>query len=113
MGNSSKDARRRRPTAALLPVVLLCLPGVLRGQDVQRKVLVLNSGGRDAAISLTAERELPRILDKGLDRRLDYHSEYIDAGRFSDPIYEAGFRDFLRLKYTGLRFDLVIAMQDG
>ena len=52
------------------------------------------------------------MLDHGLARRLDYHSEYIDAGRFSDPIYEAGFRDFLRLKYAELRFDLVIAMQD-
>ena len=26
--------------------------------------------------------------------------------------YKSGFRDFLRLKYKGLAFDLVIAMQD-
>ena len=43
---------------------------------------------------------------------LDYYSEYIDRARFPDPDYQAGFRDFLRLKYTGYRFDLVIAMQD-
>jgi signal transduction histidine kinase len=98
--------------AALLPVVLVGLPNVLYAQDVQHKVLVLYSTGRDAAISLTAERELPRVLDTGLARRLDYHSEYIDAGRFADPIYQAGFRDFLRLKYSDLRFDLVIAILD-
>jgi signal transduction histidine kinase len=91
---------------------LLCLPGVVRAQDVQRKVLVLYSTGRDAAISVAGERELPRILDNALTRHLDYHSEYIDAGRFPDPIYQAGFRDFLRLKYAGLRFDLVFAILD-
>lgn len=103
---------RRGPAVALLAAILLCLPSVAQGQDVQRRVLALYSTGRDAAISLTSERELPRILDNGLDRRLDYHSEYIDAGRFPDPTYRAGFRDFLRLKYTGLRFDLVIGILD-
>ena len=88
------------------------MSGVAQAQDVQRKVLVLYSTGRDAAISLTSERELPRILDNGLDRHLDYHSEYIDAGRFPDPAYQAGFRDFLRVKYAGLRFDLVIGILD-
>ena len=96
----------------MLAMVLLCLPGVVRAQDVQRKVLVLYSTGRDAAISVTGERELPRILDNALTRRLDYHSEYIDAGRFPDPSYEAGFSDFLRVKYAGLRFDLVFAILD-
>ena len=91
-----------------MTALVLCLPAVAHARDLQRKVLVLYSTGRDAAISLTGERELPRILDHGLDRRLDYHSEYIDAGRFPDPAYQAGFRDFLRVKYTDLRFDLVI-----
>jgi signal transduction histidine kinase len=112
MEHPSDDARRRRLAVALLSLVLCCLPGEVSAQDVQRKVLVLYSTGRDAAVSLTAERELPRVLDSGLARRLDYHSEYIDAGRFPDPAYQAGFRDFLRLKYTGLRFDLVIAILD-
>ncbi len=59
------------------------------------------------------ERELPRILDDGLtDGSLDYYSEYIDRGRFPDPQYRAGLRDFLQLKYKGQRFDLIIAMQD-
>ena len=112
MKRSRDDARRSRLATATLAVFLLCLPAVPQAQDVQRKVLVLYSTGRDAAISLTSERELPRILDNGLDRRLDYHSEYIDAGRFPDPTYQAGFRDFLRVKYTGIRFDVVIAILD-
>jgi signal transduction histidine kinase len=105
-------SRAVRLTTAILAVCLLGPASVAFAQDVQRKVLVLYSTGRDAAISVTSERELPRILDNALSRRLDYHSEYLDAGRFPDPIYQAGFRDFLRLKYAGLRFDLVFAILD-
>jgi signal transduction histidine kinase len=75
-------------------------------------VLVLYSTGRDAVIAQTAERNLPLLLDNGLNRRLDYHAEYLDAGRFADPAYPEAFRDFLRLKYQGLEFDLIVAMQD-
>ena len=46
-------------------------------------------------------------------RNLDYYSEFIDLTRFPEPVYTEGFRDFLRLKYQGVRFDLVIAMQDA
>ncbi len=67
---------------------------------------------RDAQIAIVGERELPRIFDEGLDRGLDYYSEYMDRARFPDPQYKAAFRDFLRLKYRGHRFDVIIAMQD-
>ena len=43
---------------------------------------------------------------------LDYYSEFIDQARFPHADYQAGFRDFLRLKYEDQRFDLVIAMGD-
>ena len=104
--------RAGRRAALVLSAVLLCLPGAAWAQDVNRTVLVLYSTGRDAVIAQTAERSLPLLLDDGLKRRLDYHAEYIDAGRFDDPAYQEGFRDFLRLKYTGLEFDLIIGMQD-
>jgi signal transduction histidine kinase len=110
--SACRQGRRARTAAALAAVLLSCLPGAAGAQDVQRKVLVLYSTGRDAVIARTAERDLPLLLDNGLDRRLDYHAEYIDAGRFADPVYQEGFHDFLRLKYTGLKFDLIIGMQD-
>jgi signal transduction histidine kinase len=112
MNQAFLASRPVRLTAAILAVCLLGPVSVASAQDVQRKVLVLYSTGRDAAISVTSERELPRILDNALTRHLDYHAEYLDAGRFPDPLYQAGFRDFLRLKYAGLRFDLVFAILD-
>ncbi len=97
----------------MVTLAALCVPECLHAQESehQKKVLVLYSTGRDAPVSLTGERELPRILSAGL-ASLDYHSEYIDAGRFPDLEYQAGFRDFLQVKYAEQKFDVVIAMHD-
>jgi signal transduction histidine kinase len=101
---------------ALLPIVFVLLEsapsGVAWAQDPHKQVLVLHSTRRDSGFSTIGERELPRILDVGLARELDYYSEFIDSSRFPDPSYQIGFADFLRLKYRGIRFDVVIAMQE-
>jgi len=78
----------------------------------QREVLVLYSTSRDAQIAVVGDRDLPRILEHGLSHSLDYYSEYIDQARFSLIDYQTAFLDFLRLKYEGKAFDLVIAMGD-
>jgi signal transduction histidine kinase len=79
--------------------------------DQHKQVLVLYSTRRDAQFSVVGESELPRILDEGLERNLDYYAEFIDLTRFPDPAYRQGFRDFLLVKYRGVRFDLIIALQ--
>ena len=78
----------------------------------QKQVLTLYSTRRDAQIVTVGDRELPRILERGLPGGLDYYSEFIDRARFPHADYQEGFRDFLRLKYKDQRFDLVIAMGD-
>jgi signal transduction histidine kinase len=88
------------------------LPASASAQPTQKAVLVLYSTGREATVSIAGERQLPKLLGEGFQNGLDYHSEYIDSGRFSEPEYQAGFRDFLRLKYGGLRFDVLIAVLD-
>ena len=96
-------------------VALLELAGataVHAAQEGQRQVLVLYSTRRDAEIATIVDRELPRIVAEGLGEPLDNYSEYIDVSRFPDPAYQARFRDFLRSKYAGYRFDLVVAVQD-
>jgi signal transduction histidine kinase len=87
-------------------------PALVQAADPQKQVLVLYSTRRDAQIAVIGERELPRILEAGLDSGLDYYSEYIDRARFPDPAYQLALRDFLKLKYKGLQFDLVIALND-
>jgi signal transduction histidine kinase len=80
--------------------------------DPQKQVLVLYSTRRDAQIAVVGDRDLPRILENGLNQSIDYYSEYIDRARFPDPEYRMIFSDFLRNKYRGQRFDVVIAMSD-
>ena len=78
--------------------------------DGHKQILVLYSTRRDSEFSAVGEGTLPLVLDSGLDRELDYYSEFIDSARFPDPAYQLAFGDFLRTKYQNTTFDLVIAM---
>jgi signal transduction histidine kinase len=113
MSPLSRYVRRWRPIAWLTVALLeLVSTSSARAGGRQRQVLVLYSTRRDAQIVAIGERELPRIIDAGMNQTLDYYSEYIDRARFEDPEYRAAVRDFLRLKYRDHHFDIVIAMQD-
>ncbi|HEY2907451.1 MAG TPA: ATP-binding protein [Vicinamibacterales bacterium] len=104
---------RRWLLAALIVLGPFAVAATAYGQTGQKRVLVLYSLRRDSQFSIIGERELPRILDAGLSRNVDYYAEFIDLARSSEPGFEAAFRDFLREKYKGMRFDLVIAMHDA
>ena len=89
-----------------------CPVQAARAADNQKQVLVLYATRRDAQIVVVGDRVIPRILEDGLAGDLDYYSEHIDLARFPDPRYRTAFNDYLRLKYHGHRFDLVIGMHD-
>lgn len=76
----------------------------------QTHVLVLHSNRRDTEFSRLADRELPGLIEDGLARPVDYHSEYVDQPRFSEPGYAAAFREFLRHKYKAVPLDVVVTM---
>jgi signal transduction histidine kinase len=104
---------RSRPARLLLVVVLtlanLAWIDAALAAD-QKRVLALYTTRRDEQLSIIGERQLPQLLEAGLNESLDYYSEFIDIGRFSELGHAAAFRDFLRLKYLDQRFDIVIAM---
>jgi signal transduction histidine kinase len=83
------------------------------GGTGQKHILVLHASRRDAQISILADRELPKLIEAGLSRPLDYYSEYIDLARFSEPGYEDVLRDFLHRKYEKQPMDVVVAMQEN
>jgi signal transduction histidine kinase len=87
--------------------------GVAWAADEHKRILVLYSTRRDAEFSVVGEAELPKLLDAGLKRDLDYYSEFIDITRFPDAAYRVAVGDFIRLKYQGVAFDLVVAMGDA
>ena len=91
-------------------IAVSILDGVAFAQ--QKSVLVLYATRRDAQIAVVGDRELPRVLEEGLRDSLDYYSEFLDQARLSLPEYQDAFGDFLKVKYSGHRFDLVMAMGD-
>jgi hypothetical protein len=96
-----------------LAIVCAMMPvDICWGGARQKQVLVLYATRRDAQIAVVGDRELARILDQGLARRIDLYSEFIDQSRFDRSEYLGAFRDFLGFKYADRRFDLVVAMGD-
>lgn len=104
----------RLPRIALIAVAIglssVADAALATQQQQQKEVLVLYSTRRDAQIVTVGDRELPRIFEKGLPEGVDYYSEFIDEGRFSEPNYQIAFRDFIAVKYSGRKFDVAIAM---
>jgi signal transduction histidine kinase len=96
-------------TIVLVHVGLTC---TVHAQRENKQVLVLYSTRPDAQLSIVGERKLPRILDLELAQNIIYYSEFIDASTFPERAHDA-LLEFLRLKYEGIRFDLVIALQDA
>jgi signal transduction histidine kinase len=97
----------------VLTIALLGALGPCRAvmaAEPQKKVLVLYSTSRDAQVAIVGERELPRLLHRGFPQGVDYYSEFIDLARYSGGDYVAAFAGFIRMKYQGHAFDVVIAM---
>jgi signal transduction histidine kinase len=97
---------------ALTLLAVLGPPPAAYARDDHKRVLVVYSTRRVSEFSMTGESTLPRILDAGLSMNVDYYSEFIDSTRFPDAAYQVAFADFLRLKYQGLVFDAIVALQD-
>lgn len=79
----------------------------------QKRLLVLYSTRRDAQIVTVGDREISQKLEQTVAGGVDYYAEFLDEARFSRPEYRIAFRNFLRSKYTGLDFDLLVAMGDA
>src|SRR5262245_50494734 len=100
-------------TAVWATTLAACLFGpVVSAQEADRpkQVLVLNTSRQTEQFSQVSEREIPTLLAAGLGQRIDYYTEYFDANRFPHPQYETVYVDFLRQKYEGKRFDLLLMM---
>jgi signal transduction histidine kinase len=105
---------------AIVPIAIVVVSGALDAKPpdatpavkplpAQRRVLVVYSTRRDTQFAAVGDREMPRLLERELGEKVDFYSEHVDAVRFPDERYKAAFTHYLKLKYRGLRFDLLIA----
>ena len=97
--------------AAAIVVVNLGVARTVDAQPRDKQVLVLYSTRSDAQLSIIGESKLPQILNADPGHNVVHYSEFIDATTFPERAHGA-LLEFLRLKYEGIRFDLVIAIQD-
>src|SRR5215471_15871710 len=104
-----------RRTALWVTTLAACLFGAVGGAqetDRPKQVLVLYTARQSEQFSQVSEREIPGLLATGLGQRIDYYTEYFDANRFPHPEYETVYVEFLRQKYAGKHFDLLLLMGD-
>jgi PAS domain S-box-containing protein len=80
--------------------------------DAQKKVLVFHLMRRDDASVLASERVYQKTLTDGMTGQLDYYTEHVDLARFGVSDYQVALRDFLKQKYKGTDFDLIITTGD-
>ena len=62
---------------------------------------------------MVQDNTIRTVLNNGLAGHLDYYAEYLDVMRFPEPDYQLAVRDFLRRKYAGQTFDVVVANTDA
>ena len=99
-------------------VVLACTCGssavpVIAAQGDQVTVLALYPTRRGAPATTVMDNAIERVLTAHFAERLDYYADFVDLARFPQPAYADALRDFLRLKYAGQQFEVVIATSNA
>jgi signal transduction histidine kinase len=94
--------------AFVLLASTLLPPQAVRGEEPQKRVLVIYTSRRDTQFSSLGDQLLPELLEQGLGSKVDYSAEYLDPPRFEEPQYARAFRDYFQLKYQGTRFDAIV-----
>jgi PAS domain S-box-containing protein len=93
----------------LLIVVALSLPGgQARAEDPPRRVLILHAHNFTfPATTIISEALRKRLLEQS-PRRLEIEGDFLDLARRPEPAHALRMANFLREKYAGVRFDVVV-----
>src|SRR5262245_959756 len=102
----------RRTSVAALAACLAFLAIIdVTAQGEQRSVLALYAQRRENPLPLKVDPLLQEILAQRLPG-VDYYNEFLDGARFADPDFQQTLRDFLKRKYAGRRFDVVVVASE-
>ena len=93
----------------LLIAVALSLPGgQARAEDPPRRVLILHAHNFTfPATTIISEALRKRLLEQS-PRRLEIEGDFLDLARRPEPAHALRMANFLREKYAGVRFDVVV-----
>jgi PAS domain S-box-containing protein len=109
-----RDPIRRWASPAVLACAVLALTTPVAAQESRQvRVLALYVTTPGAAGAAVFESVFQKTLGGVLGSGLDFQSEFIDLGRFSEPDYPPALVSFLQYKYRRLPPDVVVATTEG
>ena len=89
--------------------LLTLAPSIAAEDGPQKRVLALYATTPGAPGAAAFEATYQKYFGDALGTRLDFHSEFVDLARFSEPEYAGALAEFLRYKYQRLPPDVVLA----
>ena len=91
----------------------LTVPLIL-ASDAPKEVLLLHSERSDWEVNIREDRAIRSALNEGWSGPLDIYSEYMGPWELlAKPNYDIALYDFLRHKYEGRHFDVIIGVADA
>ena len=97
-----------RVAAAIAGLLLLTWPTPGLAATAPKRVLILDSFGRDVSPFVAGVSALRTTLAQELGGPVDFYDVPLDLGRFAEPETEGPFVDFLRARFGDRRLDLVV-----
>lgn len=97
---------RWRGVELIALLLILATPGA--SAATPKRVLILDSFGRDVAPFNVVASTFRTTLGRELGEPIDLYEESLELGRFAEPAREAPFVDFLKTRFEGYPLDLVM-----
>lgn len=97
----------------MLLLACLCFePAVASAQEDEdgKNVLLVYSHEHEALMYARLNTNLRATLRTAPGSRVEFYTEYLDALRFPDTVRDQKTVDYLRVKYSDLRIDLIVAV---
>ncbi|MBI5968905.1 MAG: hypothetical protein HY882_13755 [Deltaproteobacteria bacterium] len=95
-------------SALLLLLIFQPLYGAQPGE--MKRVLILYSEDKTHPAHLMIDQGIEEAFRSKPGFDVQLYSEYLDVSRFGDPLHEQAMADFLRRKYSGIEFRVIITV---
>ncbi len=108
-----REAARGRSLAIallLLGAAVLHSGAVFAAEPHAKSVLLIYPHEQEMASYLSLDRALRTTLQAGSPYDIEYYSEYLDLLRFSEEQRLVGLVEYLHVKYSGRRIDLIVVI---
>jgi PAS domain S-box-containing protein len=98
-------------------ILLLCPAVSIRADEpapkTPKRILLLHDYGQEAAGRAILDQSFQSVLNSAPRGSIEFHSETLEIYRFPGESHIALMRDYLRQKYAGIKFDVIVVVFDA